>query len=80
MWLLLYGVDIRNGQTYRELLWVYLGQTDNCQKQNLNRWENAPENGIFAAYPLEYKEETRRVGYMKSIGGRLRDWEKTRGR
>ena len=45
------GVNIRNIQTCREFLWIYLSQTDNCWEAKVSMdYENTLENGSFAPY------------------------------
>ena len=57
-------INVRNIQTCRDFLWVYMNQTDNnCWEAISADWENGLENGSFAPYLIFYNQRRRCKGF-----------------
>lgn len=50
-----------------------------ARKQNLNGWRKYHGEWQFCVLFYTLESKTRKKGYMKSVGGTLREWEKQSG-
>ena len=73
-------INIRNIQTCREFLRVYLSQTEDCCWEEKPPWtEEMPQRTavLHPASRVTIKEEVK-VGYMNSVGDRFGRWKKAK--
>ena len=69
------GADIRNGQTCREFLLVYLSLTDDSCWEAKSQWMEKMLWGMAVLHLIPYNQRSHKKSYMKSTGGRLRGRE-----